>query len=68
MPPLGSQWDVAGHGRWEDALITVEQLSSGLTWGKADTFPPHSCCLASKDVAYPIFNGRAISMRKRLDR
>ncbi|MCW2485326.1 YdbH family protein [Candidatus Symbiopectobacterium sp. NZEC127] len=30
LPPLGSQWDVAGHGRWEDSLITVEQLSSGL--------------------------------------
>lgn len=29
LPPLAGQWDVAGRGRWEDTLISVEQLSSG---------------------------------------
>lgn len=53
LPPLGSQWDVAGHGRWEYALITVEQLSSGLTWGKAETFPPPSELLFSVEGRSP---------------
>ncbi|MEC5320361.1 YdbH family protein [Brenneria populi subsp. brevivirga] len=30
LPPLKAKWDVAGRGRWQDSLIEVEQLSSGL--------------------------------------
>ncbi|BES85119.1 YdbH family protein [Pectobacterium araliae] len=30
LPPLKGQWDVAGRGRWQDTLIEVSQLSSGL--------------------------------------
>nr|WP_279626195.1 YdbH family protein [Dickeya solani] len=30
LPPLQGSWDIAGHGRWQDDLIEVESLSSGL--------------------------------------
>lgn len=30
LPPLKAKWDVAGRGRWQDSLIEVKQLSSGL--------------------------------------
>nr|WP_113868314.1 YdbH family protein [Brenneria salicis]NMN91831.1 dicarboxylate transport [Brenneria salicis ATCC 15712 = DSM 30166]RBP59877.1 dicarboxylate transport [Brenneria salicis ATCC 15712 = DSM 30166]RLM29877.1 hypothetical protein BHG07_13860 [Brenneria salicis ATCC 15712 = DSM 30166] len=30
LPPLKANWDVAGHGRWQNTLIEVSQLSSGL--------------------------------------
>ncbi|CPR19914.1 YdbH family protein [Brenneria goodwinii] len=30
LPPLKAKWDVAGRGRWQDTLIEVQQLSSGL--------------------------------------
>lgn len=30
LPPLKGKWDVAGRGRWQDSLIEVSQLSSGL--------------------------------------
>ncbi|MBI0548512.1 hypothetical protein F7098_22570, partial [Dickeya dianthicola] len=30
LPPLQGRWDIAGHGRWQDDLIEVESLSSGL--------------------------------------
>ncbi|WP_409308677.1 YdbH family protein [Pectobacterium sp. B1J-3] len=30
LPPLQGNWDVAGRGHWQDTLIEVSQLSSGL--------------------------------------
>ncbi|MEF9675037.1 YdbH family protein [Pectobacterium aroidearum] len=30
LPPLKGQWDVAGRGQWQDTLLEVSQLSSGL--------------------------------------
>ncbi|OSN06903.1 hypothetical protein AU510_06750 [Lonsdalea britannica] len=30
LPPLQGRWDIAGRGRWEDALLEVSTLSSGL--------------------------------------
>ncbi|RLM26480.1 hypothetical protein BIY29_05315 [Brenneria alni] len=30
LPPLKGKWDVAGRGRWQDTLIEIDQLSSGL--------------------------------------
>ncbi|QTF10780.1 YdbH family protein [Brenneria izadpanahii] len=30
LPPLKARWDVAGRGSWQDTLIEVRQLSSGL--------------------------------------
>ncbi|MFP1728745.1 YdbH family protein [Lonsdalea quercina] len=30
LPPLQGRWDIAGRGRWKDALLEVSTLSSGL--------------------------------------
>ncbi|MEE3650448.1 MULTISPECIES: YdbH family protein [unclassified Brenneria] len=30
LPPLKGKWDVAGRGSWQDTLIEIERLSSGL--------------------------------------
>ncbi|MGE4799878.1 YdbH family protein [Yersinia hibernica] len=29
LPPLAARWDMAGEGRWQGTLITVDKLSSG---------------------------------------
>ena len=65
LRPLQAQWDIRGQGEWENKLITVQTLSTGLDRIKYADITSESPRLVlsqplqwSRDVVAPTFDGK----------